>query len=167
MIEIYLSNLKLFNAGCDNGRWIDLPCSNLDDVFHEIVGDDEYIIADSMTDIDQLYIHEFDSVLHLNELAGRIENNELDIAAVSAFLYDGYKLEEAVEHVENNDYSVYNDCEDMADVAYYIVNESGMYNTSKEDIFTRYFDYEAFGRDLGIEGTFYFTDDRRCIEVIG
>lgn len=167
MIEIYLSNLRMFNSGCDNGRWIELPCSNLNEVFHEIVGEDEYIIADSMSDIDQLYIHEFDSVYHLNDMCGRIQDNDLDVDAISAFLYDGYKLEEAIEHVENNDYHTYEACEDMSDVAYYIINESGMYDNRNEDVFTRYFDYDAFGRDLAIEGTFYFTDDKRCIEVIG
>ena len=77
----------------------------------------------------------------------------------------GYTLDEAIEKVNNGDYRIYSECNDMTDIAYEVVEECGYLNNVPENV-ARYFDYEAFGRDLGIEGIYIFTDDNEAIEVI-
>ena len=52
---------------------------------------------------------------------------------------------------------IYYDCKDMEDVAIQIVEETGMLNGVPETL-AMYFDYEAYGRDLDIEGKFYYID---------
>ena len=78
----------------------------------------------------------------------------------------GYDLDDAIEKAESGDYRIYTDCNDMTDVAYAVVEECDYLRNVPETV-ARYFDYEAFGRDLGIEGSFHFLDNGNCIEIIG
>ena len=71
---------------------------------------------------------------------------------------------EAIEKVNNGDYRIYYDCDDITDVAYQVVEECGYLDNVPDDV-ARYFDYESFGRDLGIEGSYIFTDDNEAIEI--
>lgn len=52
----------------------------------------------------------------------------------------------------------------MTDVSYQVVEECGYLNDVPDTV-ARYFDYESFGRDLEIEGTYIFTENREAIEV--
>lgn len=49
------------------------------------------------------------------------------------------------------------DCDDMADVAYQVVEECGYLDNVPDDV-ARYFDYESFGRELELEGNYIFLD---------
>ena len=73
-------------------------------------------------------------------------------------------LVEAIEKVNNGDYRIYSDCDDMTDIAYQVVEECEYLNNVPNNV-ARYFDYEEFGRDLGIEGTYIFLDNNEAIEV--
>lgn len=79
-------------------------------------------------------------------------------------LQEYYSDDEALNIVEDGNYSIYDDCYNMSDVAYQIVDECGYLNQMPENL-RYYFDYEAFGRDLDIEGTFYYVGNGRYIEV--
>lgn len=46
----------------------------------------------------------------------------------------------------------------MEDVAYQVVNDCGLLDGAPEELKV-YFDYEAYGRDLSINGTFTQVDD--------
>ena len=94
----------------------------------------------------------------LNELAEQLEELEEDAQkAIQAMLLDGYSFNEALEKANNGDYTMFYDCDNMTDVAYEVVEMCGYLNNVPEQV-ARYFDYEAFGRDLGIEGKFYNID---------
>ncbi|MOA13128.1 Antirestriction protein (ArdA) [compost metagenome] len=54
----------------------------------------------------------------------------------------------------------------MADVAYYAIEENGLLEGASETL-ARYFDYEAYGRDLEIEGTFLKVNYNTFVEIIG
>lgn len=79
-------------------------------------------------------------------------------------LQEYYSDDEALNIVEDGNYSIYDDCYNMSDVVYQIVDECGYLNQMPENL-RYYFDYEAFGRDLDIEGTFYYVGNGRYIEV--
>lgn len=90
----------------------------------------------------------------LNELADAVElfdNDELEV--LGALIDDGYDTEQAIKAVENKDYTLYSDGHTMEDVAIVYCDECGMLNGVPENL-RYYFDYEAYGRDMEMEGTF-------------
>ena len=94
----------------------------------------------------------------MNEFAEELDDLDIDQQqALKAFLEDGSNFEEALEGVQNFNYIIHANCKDMTDIAYETVEECGYLNNVPENV-ARYFDYEAFGRDLDIEGKFYNID---------
>ena len=55
----------------------------------------------------------------------------------------------------------YPNCEDMTDVAYYFIDELQVLGQIPLPL-QNYIDYEAYGRDLSIEGTFIETSLGIC-----
>lgn len=170
MLKIYLTNLGKYNEGILQGEWLELPVSQeeLKEVFERIGINEEYeeyFITDYECDFYE--VGEYENLDTLNEIAERIEElDEEESKVVKALMSElGYTLDEAIENVNNGDYRIYSECNDMTDIAYEVVEECGYLNNVPENV-ARYFDYEAFGRDLGIEGTYIFTDYNEAIEVI-
>lgn len=168
MFKIYLTNLGKYNEGELIGEWVDLPATDdeLEEVKNRIGISDEpdengnYYEEYFITDYDNDYgykVDEYENLDDLNEIAEQLEDlDEEQKDAVHAYtecMYDD--IEKAVEIVTNGDYRVYYDCDDMADVAYEVVQECGYLEQMPENL-RNYFDYEAFGRDLDIEGTFAY-----------
>ena len=169
-MKIYLTNLGKYNEGQLVGEWVELPVSQeeLKEVFERIGIDgkeyEEYFITDYECDFYQ--IGEYENLDTLNEIAERIEElDEEESKVVKALMSElGYTLDEAIEKVNNGDYRIYSDCDDMTDIAYQVVEECEYLNNVPNNV-ARYFDYEEFGRDLGIEGTYIFLDNNDAIEV--
>ena len=174
MIKVFLTNLGKYNEGELLGEWVELPATQeeLTKVFDRIqichdkvdysdeCGNpyEEYFITDYETDIEGVEVGEYSNLDELNELAEQLDALEEDSQkAIQAMLLDGYTFNEALEKAINGDYTIYFDCDNMTDVAYEIVEECGYLNNMPETI-ARYFDYEAFGRDLNIGGRFYNID---------
>ena len=170
MLRIYLTNLGKYNEGQLIGEWVELPCTDeeLEAVKERIgISDEpdengtyyeEWFITDYETDIQGLKVGEYDYLDELNELAEELENlDESQQQALKAFLEDGSAFDEALEGVQNNNFTIYSGCDDMEDVAMEVVEECGYLNGVPENV-ARYFDYEAFGRDLDLEGKYYNID---------
>lgn len=181
MIKVFLTNLGKYNEGELLGEWVELPVSQeeLTKVFDRIqichdkvdysdeCGNpyEEYFITDYETNIN-IEIGEYSNLNELNEIAEQLDELEEDAQeAIQAMLLDGYTFNEALEKANNGDYRIYYDCDDMIDVAMEIVEECGYLNDVPETI-ARYFDYEAFSRDLEIEGNFEALSNRRYIEIL-
>lgn len=167
-MKIYLTNLGKYNEGELVGEWVELPVSEeeLSEVFDRIGINEEYeeyFIADYECDFYE--VEEYENLDTLNEIAERIEElDEVGSKVVKALMSElGYTLDEALDKVNNGDYRIYYDCEDMADVAYQVVDECGYLNNVPDNV-ARYFDYESFGRDLDLEGTYISANDE-IIEV--
>lgn len=158
-LEVYIENLH-------NGKnaWIELPTSDIviNKVLEEINpgGLHDVIIADYETDISGLKVSEYDNILELNTIAEEIEEmREDELIALQAYLEQyANDMEQALDEVRQGNYTIYYDCDDMSDVAYQIVNESGLLDGVPEQV-KMYFDYEAYGRDIDIEGTFIQIDN--------
>lgn len=168
-MNIYLTNLGKYNEGELIGEWVELPVSHeeLQKVFERIGINEEYeeyFITDYECDFYE--VGEYESLDTLNEIAERIEElGEEESEVVKALMSElGYTLNEAIDKVNSGDYRIYSDCDDMTDIAYQVVEECGYLNNVPDNV-ARYFDYESFGRDLGIEGTYIFTDDNNAIEI--
>lgn len=161
MLKIFISNLKEYNNGKIIGEWVSLPCEWLEEVLNKISnnGNDELFIYDYETDISNLKISEYDDILQLNEIAEEIDNlSDDEVIALQAYLEQYNDIEQALEEVRQGNYTIYYDCDDMSDVAYQVVNESGLLDGVPETI-KGYFDYEAYGRDIDINGTFIQIDN--------
>lgn len=168
-MNIYLTNLGKYNEGELIGEWVELPVSQeeLQKVFERIGINEEYeeyFITDYECDFYE--VGEYESLDTLNEIAERIkELGKEESEVVKALMSElGYTLNEAIDKVNSGDYRIYSDCDDMTDIAYQVVEECGYLNNVPDNV-ARYFDYESFGRDLGIEGTYIFTDDNNAIEI--
>lgn len=168
MLNIFITNLGKYNEGELIGEWVELPISeeDLEKVFERIEINEryeEFFITDYETDIPDFKVGEFDSVDELNELTETLENLDgSDKEVVYALLSESYDIQEAIE--KKDDCYIYWNCEDMTDVAYEVVEQCGYLHNVPETI-ARYFDYEAFGRDLRIEGNFVFTANGNCIQI--
>lgn len=157
-LEVYIENLH-------NGKnaWIELPTSDIviNKVLEEINlgGLHDVIIADYETDISGLKVSEYDNILELNTIAEEIDNlSDDEVIALQAYLEQYNDIEQALEEVHQGNYTIYYDCNDMSDVAYQVVNDCGLFDGVPEAL-KGYFDYEAYGRDMDIEGTFIQIDN--------
>ena len=170
MIKVFLTNLGKYNEGYLIGEWLELPASQqeIDETMAKIGINEEYeewFITDYEASFN-IEIGEYSNLNELNEIAEQLDELEEDAQeAIQAMLLDGYTFNEALEKASNGDYIIYYDCDDMIDVAMEIVEECGYLNDVPEKI-AIYFDYEAFSRDLEIEGNFKALSNRRYIEVL-
>ena len=83
-------------------------------------------------------------------------NNNNDLSLLNAVRECCSDLDEAIQIINDSDYSVYADCNNDYDLGYYIIDE--FYNdlTEKCGVIANYIDYESLGRDHRLEsnGTF-------------
>ena len=171
MIKVFLTNLGKYNEGYLIGEWLELPASQqeIDETMAKIGINEEYeewFITDYETDIKGIEIGEYSNLHKLNEIAEELDELEEDAQeTIQAMLLDGYTFNEALEKASNGDYRIYYECYNMIDVAMEIVEECGDLNGVSEKI-AIYFDYEAFSRDLEIEGNFKALSNRRYIEIL-
>lgn len=168
-MKIFLTNLGKYNEGELIGEWVELPASSeeLQEVFERIGINEEYeeyFITDYECDLYE--VGEYENIDTLNEIAERIkELDEEESKVVKALMQKlGYTLDEAIEKVNNGDYRIYYDCDDMEDVAYQVVEDCGYLDNIPDNV-ANYFDYESFGRDLKIEGSYIFLDGGKAIEI--
>ena len=153
LISVFLNTWKNYNEnGADGGFWVELPC-NLDEVLErlaESTGEDvdemEVFINDYETDINGLEISENSNISALNETAEELESlDEYDLEKLEAILEsDGGSLENALENIDCYEYYSNTTLENLA---YEFVEEMNL-----PEFAQRYFDYEAFARDLGFDG---------------
>ncbi len=148
--RVFITNLGKYNEGELVGKWLDLPCADIGAELAEIgvapgTQYEEYFITDYENSWGY-QVGEYESLVKLNELAERIEEVECDEEHIAAYIEaTGYDLGYALDNYEN---SVFYHDMDLEDVAYSIVEEC----YDLPEIAQRYFDYEAFARDLGYDG---------------
>ena len=92
------------------------------------------------------------------------EQRQLYIKEMDEY-YDNTMDIEDIENILDNNTNIYYNCYDMEDVAMQYMEETGLLD-SLDDNLKEYFDFEAYGRDMEIEGNFVFTKDGNCIEIL-
>jgi antirestriction protein len=151
MIKGFITNLGKYNEGQLIGKWIQFPIDEeeLEEVLKEIGISEEYeefFFTDWETEID-CGLGEYETIQSVNEIAEELEKlDTYDIEKLEAIMeangdsvgealcymddcvyYPGYSLEEVAEELVT-------ECYDLPEIA------------------LRYFDYEAFARDLSFDG---------------
>lgn len=168
-LKVFLTNLGKYNEGELVGEWLELPATDeeIEEVKERIGINDyyeEWFITDYESEIPGLNVREYDDLDDLNDIAQNLADlDRYDLEIVAAYLEEGYDLEDAIDRKDAA--IVWSNCNDMTDVAYAYIEETGMLDSVPDNI-ARYFDYEAFGRDMSFEGQFVFTDSGDCIELI-
>lgn len=159
MLKIFVNTWGNYNSnGADGGEWIELPmdedeleeklqmiASNMDDE------DPEFAIHDYewTSKVEFGSVGEMDSIVTWNELcneADALDEDELEgvAAAIEAF---GYSFREALDRQQRGCFTFYPG-QTLTEVAEMIVDEC----YELPEFAMRYFDYEAFARDLDIDG---------------
>ena len=162
MLNIFVNTWGNYNEnGADGGQWITLPMDpeELEEVLENIAAlmgdnDPEWAIHDYewTTEIDLDEINELDNIFELNEYCNeldRLDEWEAEEIAAAVEAY-GYTFAEAYERQQRGCFIFYRGM-DMEEVAEEIINDC-YFTKDTPDIFTRYFDYEAFARDLSFDG---------------
>lgn len=167
-LKIFLTNLGKYNEDELVGEWVDLPTTRdeMKEAFNRIgVGKppyEEYFIAD----------YESDTITGLTEMLGEYENlNELNYLASrldELGTYDTSIFEAAIDagiprdvadliDLTNNldDLTLLTDVNNDEDLGYYYADDCGCIEIPEN--IKCYFDYEAYGRDIRLEGTGIFT----------
>lgn len=175
MIKIFLTNLGKYNEGHLIGKWVELPVDSFTPILKEIGINEqyeEYFISDYETDIKGLKIEEYEDLKKLNKFAEECEDfDEWDLAKLGAMLkagnYNKYD-EDFFDMVQ--DCVIFNNCHTMEDVAYEVVEALGFFEELEKDswareVMERYFNYEAYGRDLEIERTYVYMGNGIYVEL--
>lgn len=176
-ISGYVANLGKYNEGQFVGEWVTFPVD--EDEWNETlerigISDEpdengkiyeEYFFADWDCGCD-FGFGEYEDVERVNEIAERCDNlNSFEEEALESLIDYDFDPEEALDEIADGDVLFYFDCDTMEDVAYEIVEQTGML-AGVDDTIARYFNYEQYGSDLDAMGTFIPTETG-YIEVIG
>lgn len=150
--SVYVGTYAKYNNGDLSGEWVDLDNFNNYDEFidyckeiHKDEADPEFMFQD-YENIPSIYITESTLKPEVWDYIDKIKEYDKDV--VDAVLENGNSLDDV------DDAIYYDDCMNMTDVAERIVDEMGGPEELSIDTLSQYFDYEAYGRDLEIEGTF-------------
>ncbi len=159
MLNIFVNTWGNYNEnGADGGQWITLPMDTdeLEEVLENIAGamgdeDPEWFINDYewTTEIEMDEISEYANIHDLNEKCQEIDNleeweAEEIAAAIEAY---GYSFDEAMDRQQRGCFIFYPG-RDLEEVAEDIINDC----YDLPEFALRYFDYEAFARDLRFDG---------------
>lgn len=161
-MQVYIANLGKYNEGELVGAWFKLPV-DFEEVKEKIGLNDEY---------EEYAIHDYELPFDIDEYTPLAELNHLyelvcDLpeelqSELSALLTHFPSIEELSEH--QDDIILHSGCDDMADVARYYIEETGMLGEVPASL-QNYIDYESFGRDLELSGTFIHAS-RGIFEII-
>ena len=173
IIKGYITNLGKYNEGDLAYKLISFPISDeeLNEALKEIgckyVDEngvvhnplyEEYFFSDWECEI-PFEFGEYPSISEINDIAERVEALEAYEQDILKVIMEGHTsdADEALRIVEDGNYTIWNDCINMADVAQTMVEECEYFGNVPERL-QCYIDYEKMGRDLAIEGTFLEGD---------
>ena len=159
MLNIFVNTWGNYNEnGADGGQWITLPMDpeELEEVLENIaalMGDDdpEWAIHDYewTTEIEMDEISEYANIFKLNEMCNELDDLdewEAEEIAAAVEAWD-YTFAEALER-HNRGCFIFYPGQDLEEVAEEIINEC----YDLPEFALRYFDFEAFARDLRFDG---------------
>ena len=167
-IEGFITNLGKYNEGKLIGKWIEFPIDEdeLNEALKEIgckytdengkeynTEYEEYFFSDWECEI-PFEFGEYESISDVNDIAERVEALETYEQDVLEVILEEHTsdVDEALRIVEGGNYVIWSG-ESMADVAEAMAVEYGYLNDVPEHM-RYYIDFEKWGRDLAIEGTF-------------
>jgi antirestriction protein len=173
-MAVYVADLGMYNESKLVGKWFELPLNisvneALRQAMHYDPDERDYAIHD--WENIPFEIGEYSSLYEVNRMAEAIVDfDDVQLEVLKTILEDGIAdFDRAVEMVQDGEYRIYHNCEDMSDVAYQVLEESG-YLCDLPEIIKRHIDYESLGEELETSGTWRGVpkaDGSFYIEIIG
>lgn len=153
-MKIYIVNLSTYNESESIGDWFNCPV-DIEEVEErlQLNGNyEEYAIQDYQLPFS---IDEYTPIEEVNRLCEMSQEFigtplEHDLADIQSAFFSSF--EDLYDH--KDDIYCYSDCDSMTDLAYYLIDECQTLGEIPARL-QSYIDYEAYGRDLEIEGSFF------------
>ena len=170
VMNVWVGNLGKYVEGELVGEWLSLPCNDFEEDWDELMAlilidgkrYEEVFCADWECSIAGLEYSEYPNYEELNRIAtewtGMLDCEQEAVQVRLLLMGEGF--DDAVAN--SCDTAIYYGCDDMTDVAYRYVEETGMLDSMPEPL-RCYFDYEAYGRDLKICGCFDYSKELGCM----
>lgn len=165
-MKIFLTILGKYNEGYLIGKWVKLPipADKLKEVLDEIGINEEYeeyFITDYETTFSGMReaIGEYTSIEALNELAEAIEElseyeqEKLEAVLECELCHSIQDVRAALDSLD--DYDLIDGIDDDEQLGYYYAEEVGCIDIPQH--LRNYFNYEAYGRDIRLEGNITYT----------
>ena len=160
--RVYIVNLSTYNNGRTIGKWYDLPV-NYPIVQRELQLDaehgEEYAIHD-YENFKGFKVGEYTPIQALNAYAEQLEEIS-DIPHVEELL-EVYSIEDILAYGYDLDFV---EADDEEDLALEIIEQMGGTETLDKSTLERYFNYEAYGRDL-VLGSDYAKTSHGYVRMI-
>ena len=170
-LKIFLTDLNKYNNGQLFGEWIDVfdvvnECNDVDECITKSlkqIGIDvtdpnchEWFITDYETDLD-VSIDEYESLETIFNFAKEVLNTDTrDVNVINCVLrYYGDGFNADLSRVD--DVVVINGVYDLSDLGYEMAEMMDILHDCPETL-ERYFDIEAYGRDIDLEVNGFFED---------
>lgn len=154
-MQVYIANLGKYNEGELVGAWFTPPV-DFDEVKERIGLNDQY---------EEYAIHDYELPFEISEYTSIEEINRLCemVSELPEYIQEELhdlltyfsSIEDLCEH--QDDIISYPGCEDMEDVARYVLDESGRLESIPPDL-QDFFDYDAYGNHLYTGGSFLETN---------
>lgn len=162
-LNVFITNLGAYAAGELRGEWLGLPAAEAErrKAWERIGAPEEVFFTDyEAEDVPGIAqnLGECESLEQLNNLAEALEDMDeaerLTMAAVletgMAWAHGAAELLDVCEDVQDGVYILIEGVSNEEDLGYYYAEETGVID-ELPDWTRRYFDYEAYGRDIAIE----------------
>ena len=164
-IDVYLANQCRYNEGTLIGTWLKLPCKK--DKLQEALTTigineqyEEFFICDYQCKLSNLHISEFASIAELNELAEKIDElADYDYEKLGAVLEceSCMTIAEILEIIDELDnFDLLTEVDNDEALGEYYAEACCIFHNIPDSI-SRYFDFEAYGRDIRLETNMCFT----------
>lgn len=161
VLSAFITSLGKYNEGFLVGEWLKLPTdtATVQALFSRIGLDgvryEEFFITDFESAMPGLhrYFGEYENLDELNYLASLVEELDNPEKFEAALEYGDHSgsVQELINLVQNLDcYELLPNVTDEEDLGHYYAEELGTIDIP--DHIAQYFDYEAYGRDIAIEG---------------
>ena len=173
-MKVAIEENELYKNGILLCKWFDLAETEQDEIEsyvssikdkHGLNADDmELFVADVEEDELNLFVNE-ESLTLAYEVQAQLEGiDEANYQPIVMMLDAGVvnDLDEAIEHLE--DMICTNETK-MEDIAYNHVNECGLLDAMPSSL-QGYFDYEALGRDMELNGNYHEDDEGTIWEYV-
>jgi antirestriction protein len=153
---VYIACLSAYNNGYLHGAWVDASegIEHVKECIKEILSSspvaeecEEWAIHD-FQGFGNYKVDEYHNLDELCEVAEFLKECDKFPAEVVSWLIDDYGIEGAKEKMEDDYIGEFDSCTDLA---YHYAEETGLLDGVHKSV-AMYFDYEAFGRDLELNG---------------
>ena len=154
-MRVYIANLGKYNEGKLVGEWFTPPL-DFDEVKEKIGLNGEYeecAIHDYECPVEMSEYMSIDEVNNIYYLLEEIEGSGMEDVVNELIGYWFSDLEELVEHKDD---IIHYHCDSFEELAEQFVDEGLLGEIP--DALRYYIDYEAYGRDLELDGQFCLTD---------